>query len=182
MTVLTNAPALPLEDDRRAWVEGLYRQYSARVFRFMHYRLGSREQAEDLTALTFQRVIENAEHFNPAKGSEAVWLFTLARRVLIDHTRRQRPSVPLDGLEHLPGPSAGPEARAEQSERLAALGRALQKLKPRELAVVSLKYAGELRSAEIAKVLGLSEKNIEVILSRTRQKLRLMLEEDTHEK
>jgi len=178
MTVLSADPALPLEDNRRVWVEGLYRQYSARVFRFMHYRLGDRAQAEDLTALTFQRVIENAARFDPAKGSEAVWLFTLARRVLIDATRRRRPSVPLDTLEHLPSALDGPEGRAEAAEALAALGAALQRLKPRELAVISLKYAGELRSVEIAKILGLSEKNIEVILSRTRQKLRRVLEED----
>ena len=182
MIVLSANPALPLEDDRRAWVEGLYRQYSARVFRFMHYRLGDRAQAEDLTALTFQRVIENAARFDASRGSEAVWLFTIARHQLIDHMRRRKLSVPLDALEHLPSALEGPVARAEQAEQLAALGIALRQLKPRELAVISLKYAGELKSAEIASVLGLSEKNVEVILSRTRQKLRLMLEEDNHEK
>jgi RNA polymerase sigma-70 factor (ECF subfamily) len=54
----------------------------------------------------------------------------------------------------------------------------MRKLPPREQEIVSLKFDAELSNAQIARILGLSEGNVRVILFRTLKKLREMMEQD----
>lgn len=158
----------------------IYEEYAERVYRYMRYRIQNDQDAEDLTSAVFERVMKNASRFDARKGSFEAWLFTVARNQLRDHARRikRRQIFVSVQMEDQPSPDSSPDRALVESERFEALKRALTCLSERELTIVSLKYAGELRNVDIAKVMRLSEKNIGVILCRAMKKLRKAIDEE----
>lgn len=165
----------------RAWVEALYDAHGARVHAFFRYRVTDVALAEDLTADVFIRALERAASYAPAKGSERVWLFQIARNRLYDHLRfvRRHPIAPLEAAHAEPAALHQPEQALLDQETSRALQAALATLAPREIAITALYYAGGLTHAEIASVMRVSAKNVGVILTRARRKLRdkLQMEE-----
>jgi RNA polymerase sigma-70 factor (ECF subfamily) len=144
-----------------------------RVYAFLAYRVGDRDLAEDLTQTTFERALRGWARFDPRKGSETTWLLAIARNVLIDDVRRQRPTPVRELDEGVPGTEAGPEERLEGSPDLLA---AVMTLSERDREVLALRFGGDLTGAEIAETLGLSLANVQQILSRSLGKLRQMLD------
>jgi RNA polymerase sigma-70 factor, ECF subfamily len=138
------------------------------VFRFHAYRAPSRETAEDLTQVTFEKALKAWPRFDPARAMPRTWLLAIARNVLIDERRADRHELTLDDArldlltthdEHRLGPSA-------------ALSTALAGLATREREVLGLRFGADLSGPEIADVMGLSVGNVQQILSRTLRRLR----------
>src|SRR5690606_27822919 len=76
-----------------AQFEGLYHAYAGRVFGYLYSRVGSRSEAEELTAQTFLAALERLPHYTH-KGYFAAWLFAIARHKAADSFRRP-PAEPL---------------------------------------------------------------------------------------
>ncbi len=74
----------------QAAFEVFYRRWLPAVMGFHLSRVGSREAAFDLTAETFAAVVVGCGGFDPARGSAAGWLFTIAEHKLCDSLRRGR--------------------------------------------------------------------------------------------
>lgn len=142
------------------------------VFRFLAYRLPTREAAEDLTQLTFEKALRAWPRYDPAKASVLTWLLTIARNALIDSARADKGDVPLhdahaERLQTEDAPRLGP------SEELAS---ALAVLSDRDREVLGLRFGADLTGPEIAEVTGLTLANVQQILSRSLRKLRDELE------
>ena len=154
------------------WTD-LYEVYADRVYRYMRYRAQEVQDAEDLTGAVFERAMAKAHTFDEKKGSFEVWLFTIARNQLRDHWRKMK-RRPMVALEKVTAMDAGatPEQAMIAKAMFDVLRRSLSDLTERELQIVSLRYAGELRNVDIAGVMHLSEKNVGVILCRALKKLR----------
>src|SRR5947209_1295071 len=153
----------------------VYEEHVWRVYAFLSYRLRERDQAEDLTQATFERALRAWPRFDPRKASEATWLLTIARNLLIDGHRRgvHRQEQPLTEAAH---PSVeGPEALVSGSAELQS---ALEELPDREREVLALRFGADMTGPEIAALLELSLANVQQILSRTLRRLRDRLEGD----
>jgi RNA polymerase sigma-70 factor (ECF subfamily) len=151
--------------------EALYRAELPRVYNFFRYRVGDEALAEDLTSETFEKAWRNRARYRRDLAAFSTWVFTIARRVAVDHYRRRRPTEPLETLNHLPHVETLEDltqARAER-ERLRVL---LARLADRERELVALKYGAGLTNRAIAGLTGLTESNVGVILHRTVQALR----------
>jgi RNA polymerase sigma factor (sigma-70 family) len=157
----------------RAFAE-LYDEHVWGVYGFFGYRLKSREEAEDLTQLTFERALRAWSRFDPARASARTWLLAIARNLLIDHFRRRHP-IPTGDLAELDAPDvgAGPEASLGLSPELEA---SLESLSDRERELLALRYGGDLSGPEIAEITGLSLANVQQIISRSLRRLRAELE------
>ena len=155
----------------------LYDEHVWAVYGFLGYRLASREDAEDLTQLTFERALKAWDRFDPARASPGTWLVAIARNLLIDHHRADRSDrvEPLDeGLAPEFEPSDGiPEMILGLDPDLQA---ALDRLDDRERELLALRFGGDLTGPEIAELTGLSLSNVQQILSRTLRRLRRELE------
>jgi RNA polymerase sigma-70 factor (ECF subfamily) len=160
------APAAEVDFDR------VYAEYLPRVYNFFLYRVNDEARAEDLTAATFLRAWQSRDRYRHDRGAFSTWLFTIARRVVVDEWRKERPDVPLDDLPQLPDSTAAPEEVIQQRQMLARLSVLLARLTARDQELVALKYGGGLNNREIARVTGLSESNVGTTLSRVIQKLR----------
>jgi RNA polymerase sigma factor (sigma-70 family) len=143
------------------------------VYGFFGYRVNSRQEAEDLTQLTFERALRAWKRFDPSRATALTWLLAIARNLLIDHYRRSGP-VPVDPLEDLPelvGSAEDPGVGLAPE-----LERALETLGDRDREIIALRYGGDLTGPEIAEITGLTLANVQQILSRSLRRLRAQLE------
>ena len=76
-----------------------HRAHAGELFRFALRQLGDRGAAEDVVQEVFLRAWRSAESFDAQRGSLRVWLFSIARNLVVDQTRRSavRPATPMAG-------------------------------------------------------------------------------------
>lgn len=152
----------------------VYDDHLVQVFRFLSYRTSSRDLAEDLTQVTFEKALRAWPRYDPRKGAVLTWLLAIARNVLIDHLRADRGDVRLDDerAQTITNPD---EPRLGPSSELAS---ALSVLSDREREILGLRFGADLQGPEIAALTGLTLANVQQILSRSLRKLRSQLEPD----
>src|SRR4051794_28617252 len=73
---------------RQADFERLYAEHAQRLFGFLVYRTGDRDLAEDMLASTFERALRARARFDPRRGREKTWLYSIATNLLRDQARR----------------------------------------------------------------------------------------------
>lgn len=151
-----------VSDDPQAF-RALYRAYFDRIYAYIAYRVNTQEDAEDITAETFTRVVEHITQFDDrGTGSFAAWLFRIAYNQVQAFYRRQARSAPiiLDALGDLASEALSPDETLMQKEQYARLRQMVATLSPRRQEVISLKFFGELRNQEIAEILDLDERTV----------------------
>lgn len=151
--------------------EALYNTELPRVYNFFRYRVGDGPLAEDLTAETFEKAWRNRDRYKRDLAAFSTWLFTIARRVAVDHYRKARPEVSLHDLPPLLA-DENIEDWAQQQADFARLSVLLTRLADRDRELVALKYGAGLTNRTIAGLTGLTESNVGVILHRALQTLR----------
>ncbi len=149
--------------------DALYRASAADVHAYAMSLLRDRAAAEDVTMAAFERAYRARERFDPRRGSQRAWLFTIARNVALDELRRRRRSSSL--LGDVSDEAATP-AEDDRPLRRAAVRVALASLEPRERELVALKFVAGLSNTEIADVLSISPANAGTRLHRVVTKLR----------
>lgn len=136
--------------DRQAALSELYRRYERRLYGLGLKLLGDRSLAEELVQETFVRLWRNAAQFDPARGTVATFVFTIARRLAIDLWRRpsSRPFLPEPQDE---ASSGDPVERALVG---LTVRDALDALSPEHRQVLELSYRRDLTQRDIADRLG----------------------------
>lgn len=109
----------------------------------------------------------------------ATYVYRVAYNRAISHVahRRARRSVDHpagEAAEETPSPGASPEEATVGGETRRRLEAAVRRLRPSLREVVVLRLDG-LRSKQIAEILGLTENNVAVRLSRARDELRRLM-------
>lgn len=149
----------------------IYEQYFDRIYRYIYYKTGHRESAEDLTAKTFLKAYENRHRFDPERGAYAAWLYRIARNTVIDHFRTSNTKeAPLDSID--PASDVDIQSEAEDRELRSEVRRLLDTLKPKQRDVVMLRLWEELPYKKIAEALGTSEAACKMSFSRAVVSLR----------
>lgn len=152
----------------------IYDHYFPRVYNYIRYRVRRRDVTDDLTALTFERALAGIGSFDSERTAFAPWMFAIARNAVNDHLRGLRRArwVSLDWLRGRSSEAPGAEESLVGEERRHRLLRAVARLGTREQDLLSLRFAGGQTNRQIARLTGLSESNVGVILHRTVRKLR----------
>jgi RNA polymerase sigma-70 factor (ECF subfamily) len=158
--------------DKRSAFASFYEEHVWQVYGFFGYRLASREDAEDLTQLTFERALKAWDRFDEGRGSARPWLMAIARNLLVDHYRRpDRRQQPLDP-EEVGDPALPTESPQEMGLGISPeLEEALSRLDKRQRELIALRYGADLTGPEIAELTGLSLANVQQIFSRSLKRL-----------
>ncbi|MGB6309801.1 MAG: sigma-70 family RNA polymerase sigma factor [Steroidobacteraceae bacterium] len=126
-------------------------QYGALVWSLARRLSRSPSDAEDATQEIFLDIWRSAGRFDASRGSDKVFIATIARRRLIDRLRKataEPPMVPVEALEEEawadPGTASETSIEAEQA------GRALAQLRPEQRQVLELGLLHGLSQSEIA--------------------------------
>lgn len=110
--------------------------------------------------------------------SERTFVYRVAHNRGLSHRHRNATmqALPLDAAEHIPDDASAPDEAAHGSERRIQLWRAVRQLPEGMQQAVVLRLEG-LADREIADVMGISENNVAVRLTRARKLLRPLLGE-----
>ena len=156
--------------------ERLFQAHAEPLFAFLVYRTGNQQLAEDLVADTFERVLRTRVKFDPRRGSERNWVYTIALNLVRDQARRQ--SIEARTLERVGAHEQGElyDAALNEVDDRDELGRALAALSDEEREAIALRFGSDLKLREVARVLGERESAVEKRISRGLKKLRQELQ------
>jgi RNA polymerase sigma-70 factor (ECF subfamily) len=141
------------------------------VHRYLVHLVGDRHLADDLTSATFERALRDWRRYDPARGRPSVWLVEIARRVALDHfrkdgRRRAREERYAAGVPEATPPPDGPGGLPDD------LRDALGRLTRAEREIVALRVVLGLDAAEAGRVAGMTASAVGTALHRALGKLR----------
>ena len=175
-------PSVPLADsDLVSSVEqgdklgesALYEKYSDRLYFLALSELHSREDAEDVRAETFLRVLLALRQGKLRKAdSLSSFIVGIALNVIRESRRHKFGTEPLGDNELEIAGEASPEDAFLDQEVKNSIEQAARQLKPREREFLRLYYYEELPKEEIARILGIKEERLRLIKSRALQRFR----------
>lgn len=144
----------------------IYERFADPLYRFVYVRCGDAALAEELTGDLWVRVVEKLPSFQFPKGEPeaafAGWLYTIARNLVIDHSRRKRhDSQPL--LETLSSNEATPDEQALVGEEHRELRNAIDKLTPDQRTVVLLRFVEDRSNADVAQLMAKTEGAVKLL-------------------
>ncbi|MBZ0282811.1 MAG: RNA polymerase sigma factor [Anaerolineae bacterium] len=153
----------------------LYNRHVTRIYRYILARVGTTQDAQDLTAQTFTEMLHSLQRYR-GDGVFAAWLTVIARNVVAGYYRKHRPELPIEAADET---SSGWRIDDAVSQRLqlAAVQAGLAELSAEHAEVVRLRIFGELSTAETAQVMGRSEAAVKMLLRRALRDLRARLGE-----
>ena len=140
--------------------------YYASIFRYVAFRVGDRETAEDLTSEVFTRLLTALRDKHAPQNTLRGWLYGVAARVVSDHHRQayRAPQVELD--ESLVSADHDPADIVEGKLTQERLKRAMQELTEEQRHVLSLRFGSDLPIQDVARTLGKSEGAVKQLQAR----------------
>ncbi|HYF05543.1 MAG TPA: RNA polymerase sigma factor [Patescibacteria group bacterium] len=152
----------------------LYTATFERIYKFVYFRVGHKETAEDIAEDVFINAYSSIHKLEQPKIVLA-WLYQIAKNKIIDHYRSKKSiddlTVVEDSLRYSVAPVEIPESDFEQKR----LMEALKQLPHEQREVLTLKFFEDLDFDEIAAIIGKSNGNVRVIQHRGIQKLTKLL-------
>jgi RNA polymerase sigma-70 factor (ECF subfamily) len=158
----------------------LYDRYVTGAFRYVYFRVGNTQLAEDLTAETFLRALRSLHTFQWKGKDFSAWLTTIARNLINDHfkSRRVRTEFSTDAFPDRADAARGPEEDVLSSLSNEELMQAVASLPDDQRDCVLMRFVQELSIAETAQVLGRSEGAIKQLQLRAVRSLAKMLRQE----
>ena len=137
--------------------EQFYERFHEGIFRFLYYRLGNQQAAEDLTAETFLRLVKALPDYRPMGISPSAWAYQIARNLAVDYFRKERvrSEVMLD--DQLIAGDEDPPAETERRLTQVELLKALERLGEDQREVIVMRFVSGLPLSETARALNRSE-------------------------
>ena len=159
-----------------AALQWIYEQYSPGIFRYIYYRIGDYETAEDIRADVFMRMLEGIDSFTYRGWSISAWLYRIAHDRVVDHFRRtkRRSIEPLH--EWIADTTAGPVEISLDRLDHEALRQAIGQLTPEQAEVILLRFVEERSLKEVAHITGRKEGAIKALQYRAVQALGRILD------
>ncbi|MXV96862.1 MAG: sigma-70 family RNA polymerase sigma factor [Gemmatimonadetes bacterium] len=169
--------AQELPPDFEAW----FRDHREPVYRYVRFRVATRDVAEDLTSDVFIKALRSLGSYDPRKSAPRTWLLRIARNAVTDYLRtlqrRGRLHVSLDRVPDLVHRAPSQEERMLRAEQVQRLLNAVATLRAADQEVLSLRYGAGLANLEIAETLKISANAVAVRVHRALSRLRAAVAE-----
>jgi RNA polymerase sigma-70 factor (ECF subfamily) len=143
-------------------IERFYRAHADAVYAFLVSLCRDPVWAEDLMQDTFVKATRSMGGYRG--GNPRSWLFSIARSVFIDDTRRRR-AIPVDEIEEM-------GVVDSDVAELILIERSLSKLPQRQRTALLLADKAGLTYTEVAEAIGCSEAAVKVLIHRARVSFR----------
>jgi len=161
-------------------LEQLFQQHYRLIVGTAYRVTGRSEDAEDVLQTIFMRLLKRGDEFTLSDNPGA-YLRRAAVNASLDllRARRRASSVPIDEMlfEIEQTSEAGPERQHFDSEMRRELRQAVALLSDKSAQIFTLRYLEDCNNKEIAKMLGMSQTAVAVVLHRARHKVREQLGE-----
>jgi RNA polymerase sigma-70 factor (ECF subfamily) len=157
-------------------LETLIRRYLPLIYGFVLRSIGETAQAEDLTQEIFLKVWRGIKKYDAGKSFKT-WIFTIARRTLIDYFRKKKIATVAvingeegaeDVFDALISDELSVLERIQKQELEKELEEQLLKLPPEDRMLLLLYYGQKITFAEIA---AMNQESLDTVKSRHRRAL-----------
>ena len=137
-------------------ISALYETHADAIFRYVLYRVPTAEDAEDLTAEVFLKMVEGLPRYQITGVPFEAWLYRIAAARIADFYRRRkrRPQTTLP--ETLADHIALPEDQIQRDQEIATLRGILAQFNADEQTILILRFVERKSHQEVARVLGKS--------------------------
>jgi RNA polymerase sigma-70 factor (ECF subfamily) len=156
----------------------LYDQYLPRVYAFCRRYSSSQQEAEDLTAVTFERALRAIVRYEDRGHPFSSWLLRIAGNAVVDNSRRPRQQVirPLD-LARLKE-----DGFIQEWEETFWIREHVAALPGDQQEVLRLRYFEDHPFAEVAVRMGRSEGAVKQLLRRALRALHVRMQQEGAER
>ena len=158
----------------------IYKNYYSYMIYVAGLHLTDRSECEDAAQdcmLKLISVIDSVDTDDEARLKGLCGVVT--RNIALNMCKRkEKGNVSLDGVFNVEAREPSPENTVIANDTLKALVNAIERLGPTYRDVLKLKYLNQLREAEIARLLELSQKTVNQRIFRGKQLLRKAIEEE----
>jgi RNA polymerase sigma-70 factor (ECF subfamily) len=157
----------------------LYDRYVEMVFWYVHFRVGSRPQAEDLTSETFFRALRRLDAASWQGRDFGAWLVTIARNLVAEQYKSARFRLEISTADMLSADRAQEEPENDVLDAVsgATLLGAVRKLNPEQQECIVLRFLQGLSVGETAEVMGKNDGAVKALQYRAVRRLGRLLPE-----
>jgi len=161
MELLTRARRLDAEA-----LGAIHDRYYPLVFRYIAFRVGDRQAAEDLAAEVFSRFLTALRERQAPQKTLRGWLFGVAAHVAMDYHRAHYRSRQVELDETLPSDEADPEDALDMNLQNESLRKAVAELTDDQQHVIALRFGQSMPIQEVARSMGKSEGAVKQLQAR----------------
>jgi len=166
--------------DKEAFVK-VYDLYIDSIYRFVYFKIGHTEEAQDLTSLIFLKAWNYVQEGKLGNyGSLKPLLYKIARNAVIDHYRKSSPTIEINIDDEnikldLPDEKEDIIKKMEIASDMEIVQNKFKELKDEYREVIILRFIDELSVGEIAEILDKPKGNVRVLVFRALKSLRDLL-------
>jgi len=153
--------------------EALYQRHSREVWALAYARWMNSDTAMDITQETFLRLWKKLEEGEKIVNPRA-WVLRVARNLAEDHAKsafRRNGTHPPQTMNGVQSRDVPPLENLEREETFGQLRSILQEMPQSDREILTLRYALEYNTGEIAELLNINATAVHMRLSRARQRL-----------
>ena len=161
------------EGDAQAFGQ-LYDRSQPEIVRYLTYRVGNPDTAEDLAQQVFLRAWQAIPRYEDRGVPFKAWLYRMAHNQMVDHHRTRPVTTDLAGIEIPEEPEA--EQRVLVQEVHAHLRAALERLSEDHRQVLVLRFLLEKSAREVGEIMERKEVTVRGLQMRALQALRREIE------
>jgi RNA polymerase sigma factor (sigma-70 family) len=167
-----------MPDSKEQFIEQAMAEFESPLIGYATTILHDFDRARDVVQDTFIRLCQ--QDILKVRDSLKSWLFTVCRNRALDLLRKDKNLQPLTEVrwQHIAGTDPQPDQQSDQSERMAQVLKALDRLSANQREVILLKFQQGLSYQEIAHLTGLSSGNIGFLIHTGLKHLRSILPND----
>jgi RNA polymerase sigma-70 factor (ECF subfamily) len=163
-------------------IRNIYQLHYKAVYRFIVSFTKTQDEAEDLTQEVFIRSFKSFSNFK-RKSNVKTWLFSIARNVAIDYSRKAKRKLIFNEvlLKMIPSKQKSTEDVIEIKEQVGDVFSTVKNLKNEYRMVILLRAVNDFSIKETADIMGWSESKVKVSYHRALKQLKTHLETDETE-
>jgi len=152
----------------------IYDHFSEKIYRFIYFRVGHKEIAEDILSDSFVKGWQKINQINSPVALSA-WLYQIAKNTIIDYYRLKKETVALEEVEEFLEDTVDPVDTTNISLQQKKILDMLHSLPKEQQDVIRYRFFEDLTIEEIAYILGKTEGAIRVIQHRAILRLKELL-------
>lgn len=156
----------------------LYQMYSTSIYRYIAFRTPTAEDAEDLTAEVFIRMVEGLAAYRLTQAPFEAWLYRIAAARVADFYRQRRRQPNAELNDSMLDSEPLPEDQIEQRQLFATVREALQQLSEEHQTILILRFVERKSHEEVAALLGKSMTAVKSAQHRALNQLTALLGSD----
>ncbi|MEK7149878.1 MAG: RNA polymerase sigma factor [Patescibacteria group bacterium] len=154
----------------------LYDYYQPKIYRFIFFKTGRREEAEDLTHQVFLNAWQNVKNYKFQGFPFSSWLYQIARNQIIDHYRTRKETLNIENVDEPETVDISIEDKMDFGLEIKRVKKAILALNEEQQDVIIMRFIDDLSPKEISLTLDKPESTIRVLQHRAIKTLQKLLE------